>query len=151
MRAFSSSQAKKFMADLSPAHMTAKTKLRELRKLLLPISSQPHSSSSASTSPSKIPLDLPQKPSFSSSDRSLVGSWKAYLKWEEGNPLELGEGSTPSSNAAGSNQAGGGASSNTAALEKEREKERERATFISRVQGVYRKAAGKMRFFAEIW
>ncbi|KLO08580.1 Suf-domain-containing protein [Schizopora paradoxa] len=144
--------AKKFMADLSPAHMTAKTKLRELRKLVLPLASQTSSSSSSSSTPSRIPLDLPSKPIFSSSDRSLVGSWKAYLKWEEGNPLELGEGSVPSVNAAGATQTGGAnATSNSAVQERERERERERTTFISRVQGVYRKAVGKMRFFAEIW
>ncbi len=140
------------MADLSPAHMTAKTKLRELRKLLLPLSSQTNSTSTTGANQSRPPLDLPPKPTFSSSDRSLVGAWKAYLKWEEGNPLELGEGSSPASSGMASNQAGGmGQTSNTAALERERERERERATFIARVQGVYRKAAGKMRFFAEIW
>ena len=36
-------------------------------------------------------LVLPRVPSFSQNERALVGAWKAYLKWEEGNPLELEE------------------------------------------------------------
>jgi cleavage stimulation factor subunit 3 len=36
-------------------------------------------------------LVLPRVPTFSQNERALVGAWKAYLKWEEGNPLELDE------------------------------------------------------------
>jgi cleavage stimulation factor subunit 3 len=35
------------------------------------------------------PLVLPRVPTFSQNERALVGAWKAYLKWEENNPLEL--------------------------------------------------------------
>ena len=37
------------------------------------------------------PLVLPRVPTFSQNERALVGAWKAYLKWEESNPLELDE------------------------------------------------------------
>ena len=75
---FCSSQAKKFLADLNPAYMTAKSSLRDLRKhvsVLFPPT--PSSSSSRAT------LYLPTKQTFSNSERSLVNAWKAYLKWEE--------------------------------------------------------------------
>ncbi|KAK4688663.1 cleavage stimulation factor subunit 3, partial [Tremellales sp. Uapishka_1] len=65
--------AKKFLAERSPAYMTARTALRELRSLT---DSLPH------------PV-LPAHPSFTDSDRMLVAAWKAYLKWEEGNPLVI--------------------------------------------------------------
>lgn len=55
--------------------MTARTALRELRALT---DSLPH------------PV-LPPKPTFSDSDRQLVSGWKAYLKWEEGNPLVISD------------------------------------------------------------
>ena len=100
------------MTDLSPAHMTAKTQLRELRKhvsLLFP----PPPISTAS----RKPFQLPHKPSYNQADRALVGAWKQYLKWEESNPLEI----------------------------------EDKPTLISRLQGVYRKAVIRMRFFSEIW
>jgi cleavage stimulation factor subunit 3 len=34
---------------------------------------------------------LPPLPTFNASERTLVGKWKAYLKWEESNPLEIEE------------------------------------------------------------
>ena len=68
------SQAKKFLSELSPSYMTARSTLRELRKhlsVLLPPA--PHSGGG------RVPLLLPQKPTFSQADRALVGSWKTYL------------------------------------------------------------------------
>lgn len=62
---------------------------------------------------------LPRLPTFNPGERALVGAWKAYLKWEESNPLEI--------------------------------EDKDRATFITRMQGVYRKAVIRMRYFAEIW
>ncbi|KAK8869830.1 hypothetical protein IAR55_000398 [Kwoniella newhampshirensis] len=67
--------AKKFLAEHSPAYMTARTALRELRAL-------------TDSLPSPI---LPPKPMFSDSDRATVAAWKAYLKWEESNPLVIAE------------------------------------------------------------
>lgn len=55
--------------------MTARTALRELRSLTDVL---PH------------PI-IPPTPTFSDSDRQLVNSWKAYLKWEEGNPLVIAD------------------------------------------------------------
>ncbi|KAF9486847.1 hypothetical protein BDN71DRAFT_810027 [Pleurotus eryngii] len=76
--------AKKFMADLSPSHMQARTVLRQLQKHLGPLF-PPLAPSS------RCPLYLPSHPSFSPPDRALVGAWKAYLKWEGSNPLAIKE------------------------------------------------------------
>lgn len=34
---------------------------------------------------------LPRPPTFNSGDKSLIARWRQYLKWEEGNPLEIEE------------------------------------------------------------
>lgn len=73
------------MGDLSPAHMQARAVLRGMdkhMKILFP----PQSSHDGQS-----PLVLPRVPTFSQNERALVGAWKAYLKWEESNPLELDE------------------------------------------------------------
>lgn len=68
-------KAKKFLAEKSPAYMTARTALRDLRNLT-----------------DKLPNPiLPPHPNFSDEDRRVVAHWKAYLKWEEGNPLVINE------------------------------------------------------------
>jgi len=100
--------AKKFMADLSPAHMQARTVLRQLMNHVGPLY--------ATTSQE---MYLPSLPKFDASERALVGKWKAYLKWEESNPLEL--------------------------------EESQKATLFTRIQGVYRKALIRMRYYTEIW
>lgn len=69
-------QAKKFLAERSPAYMTARTALRELRLL-----------TDALPRPA-----MPPHPTFSAQDRAIVASWRAYLKWEEGNPLVIEDG-----------------------------------------------------------
>lgn len=92
--------------------MQARTKLRELRKYLSPLIPP-----SASHQNGRAPLNLPKKPTYNAPDRALVGLWKQYLKWEEGNPLEI----------------------------------EDKSAFIVRMQGVYRKAVVRMRFFSEIW
>lgn len=66
-------QAKKFLAEKSPAYMTARTALRELR-------------SQTDSLPRTV---LPPRPNFSDADRQMVNAWKGYLKWEEGNPLVI--------------------------------------------------------------
>lgn len=73
------------MGDLSPAHMQARAVLRGMdkhMKILFP-SQQSHNGQTS--------LVLPRVPTFSQNERALVGAWKAYLKWEENNPLELDE------------------------------------------------------------
>ncbi|TFK53338.1 Suf-domain-containing protein [Heliocybe sulcata] len=105
---------KKFILDLSPSNVQARTVYRQLQRhvaLLFPPAppskdGRPH-------------LYLPSPPTFTPPERALVGQWKAYLKWEESNPLDI--------------------------------EEKDKATFIQRVQMVYRKAVIRMRFFAEIW
>ncbi|THU98597.1 Suf-domain-containing protein [Dendrothele bispora CBS 962.96] len=81
--------AKKFMSDLSPAYMQARAVLRELNK------HTPHLFPPASaTSPQPGQLfdhHLPTPPSFTMSERQHVGRWKAYLKYEESNPLMMEE------------------------------------------------------------
>ncbi|KAF9460965.1 hypothetical protein BDZ94DRAFT_1238063 [Collybia nuda] len=79
--------AKKFMADLSPAHMQARTTLRQLTN---------HLSTLYPPTPPVPPggrpdIYLPSLPTFNASERTLIGKWKAYLKWEESNPLEIEE------------------------------------------------------------
>ena len=34
---------------------------------------------------------LPRFPTFNQGDKSIVARWRLYLKWEEGNPLEIEE------------------------------------------------------------
>ncbi|TFY78801.1 hypothetical protein EWM64_g5207 [Hericium alpestre] len=106
--------AKKFMNDLSPSYMQARTVLRQLQRHLGPLFPPPPPSSSL-----RPPLYLPHLPTFNAAERALVGAWKNYLRWEESNPLEI--------------------------------EDKDKATFIARVQGVYRKAVVRMRFFGEIW
>jgi cleavage stimulation factor subunit 3 len=102
------------MGDLSPAHMQARTVLRQLEihlRTLFPPSPQVANGRPA--------MHLPRLPTFNPGERALVGAWKAYLKWEESNPLEI--------------------------------EDKDRPTFLTRMQGVYRKAVIRMRYFAEIW
>lgn len=102
------------MADLTPSYMQARTVLRQLQKhMSYPLFPNPSQSSS-----SRPVLFLPA-PTFDHKDRPFAGAWKAYLKWEESNPLEL--------------------------------EEKDKATLITRIQGVYRKAVIRMRFYSEIW
>ncbi|KAJ7226640.1 hypothetical protein B0H12DRAFT_1148987 [Mycena haematopus] len=100
--------AKKFMSELSPAHMQARTVLRQLNIHLQGLGNNNTNG-----------ISLPAPATFSAQERQLIGRWKAYLKWEEGNPLEI--------------------------------EEKDRATFISRVEKVYRKAVIRMRYYPEIW
>lgn len=108
--------AKKFMADLSPAHMQARTTLRQLINHVSGLYPPPPAIPAPFNHPELL---LPSLPTFDAAERSLVGKWKAYLKWEESNPLEI--------------------------------EEKDRAVLISRIQGVYRKAVIRMRYYTEIW
>jgi cleavage stimulation factor subunit 3 len=74
------------MADLSPSYMQARTVLRQLQRHIGPLFPPAPASST-----SRPPLYLPALPTFNAAERALVGAWKNYLKWEEGNPLELEE------------------------------------------------------------
>ena len=100
--------AKQIMADLSPAHMQARNVLRQLIKHVDPLYATDSSE-----------MYLPSLPRFDAVERTLVGKWKVYLKWEESNPLGL----------TGSQE----------------------VTLITRIQGVYRKALIRMRYYTEIW
>ncbi|EJD42466.1 Suf-domain-containing protein [Auricularia subglabra TFB-10046 SS5] len=74
--------AKKFMADLSPSYMQARTVLREMRLRLSALNQQ-----TSSFSPARF--NLPQPLTYTSQERQLLNGWKTYLLWEEGNPLEM--------------------------------------------------------------
>ncbi|KAL1702972.1 hypothetical protein EV121DRAFT_261552 [Schizophyllum commune] len=74
--------AKKFIADLNPAYMQARATLRKLKELTQGLF--PHSTS-------REDMTLPMPPTFSNADLSLIGRWRAYLKWEMDNPLEIEE------------------------------------------------------------
>ncbi|TIA80085.1 hypothetical protein E3P98_02868 [Wallemia ichthyophaga] len=70
--------AKKFLADKSPAYMTARSALREMRSLV-----------DAPVNLFHMDGTLARRPSWTERERQVVGAWKRYLAWEEGNPLEL--------------------------------------------------------------
>ncbi len=84
--------AKKFMTDLSPSHMQARTTLRQLINHVATLY-PPSFNNSYPPLPdgSNTDIFLPLSPSFDQTERALAGKWKAYLKWEEGNPLEIEE------------------------------------------------------------
>lgn len=63
------------MAERSPAYMTARGALRELKSMTEGLS---------------FPI-VTTKPTWSDSDRASVAAWKKYLKYEEGNPLVYNE------------------------------------------------------------
>jgi hypothetical protein len=65
--------AKKYLAERSPAYMSARTALREMKQLTDGLEKS----------------IIPPMPKFSDSDRAAVTKWKAYIKWEEGNPLVI--------------------------------------------------------------
>ncbi|KAJ2911679.1 hypothetical protein MD484_g8737, partial [Candolleomyces efflorescens] len=69
--------AKRLMADLIPSYTKARTALRPLTNHLHALY------------PPSQGLFLPSLPTFDATERNLVGKWKAYLKWEESNPLGL--------------------------------------------------------------
>jgi cleavage stimulation factor subunit 3 len=75
----SSEQANTFMAELSPSYMHTRTILGQLKTHLYAL--YPLAPPSSST------LYLPAKPTFTNEERTLVGRWKAYLRFEESNPL----------------------------------------------------------------
>ncbi|KAJ3496355.1 hypothetical protein NLJ89_g10496 [Agrocybe chaxingu] len=70
--------AKKFMYDLCPAQIRARTVLQQLKTHLGPLNA---------SNPRQ--LYLPLLPKFDTSERTLVSKWKAYLRWEESNPLGI--------------------------------------------------------------
>ncbi|KAJ3774932.1 Suf-domain-containing protein [Lentinula raphanica] len=79
--------AKKFMSELSPAYMQARSVGRDLTKHVAAL----YPSEAPLAANSKPELSLPSVPTFTLSERQLVGKWKAYLKWEESNPLMIEE------------------------------------------------------------
>ncbi|KAJ1309611.1 hypothetical protein OPQ81_006383 [Rhizoctonia solani] len=81
--------AKKFLADLSPSYMTARTALRELRRLLDPLEEKGAAPPRDPAIPAPPDFNLPTPPTWTESDRAAVQGWKAYVKWEESNPLDL--------------------------------------------------------------
>lgn len=79
--------AKKFMSELSPAYIQARSVGRDLTKHVAAL----YPSEAPLAANSKPELSLPTVPSFTIPERQLVGKWKAYLKWEESNPLMIEE------------------------------------------------------------
>ncbi|KZP00685.1 Suf-domain-containing protein [Calocera viscosa TUFC12733] len=71
--------AKRFLEQYSPAYITARASMKTLRQLLEPI-----------TRP--LPHGLPVRPTWSEQDKKYAREWKAYLMWEESNPLDLDDG-----------------------------------------------------------
>ncbi|ORY53977.1 hypothetical protein BCR35DRAFT_310473 [Leucosporidium creatinivorum] len=65
--------AKKFVGELSPAYMTARKVLRELRALYDGLAEP----------------DLPFRPNWEEGDREALELWRKYLAYEESNPLDI--------------------------------------------------------------
>ncbi|EJU00881.1 Suf-domain-containing protein [Dacryopinax primogenitus] len=68
--------AKRFLEQYSPAYITARSSMKTLRQLLDPI-----------TRP--LANGLPLRPTWTEQDKKYAMDWKAYLMWEESNPLDL--------------------------------------------------------------
>lgn len=69
--------------------MTARTSLRDLRRLMDPLMI-PTIKLPSGTAAASLPLSLPFRPTWiGDADRNLCHVWKTYLKWEESNPLEV--------------------------------------------------------------
>ncbi|EKM58947.1 uncharacterized protein PHACADRAFT_249079 [Phanerochaete carnosa HHB-10118-sp] len=77
--------AKKLISDATPAHMQARTVLNTLQEHLIVLFPPPPPSKHRSS------IWLPRVPTFAAGEKALVARWRAYLKWEESNPLEIEE------------------------------------------------------------
>lgn len=101
--------------------MTARSALREMRHLVdhlhRPLLPRLPAWVTTATAPPPTASDL-------SRDRERLEAWKAYLQWEESDPLELGEGE----GAPGTNE-----------------------VLRKRIEVAYAKATMHMRFNSEIW
>lgn len=70
----------------------------------------------------RVPFNLPTPPTFILGEKNLRNRWLHYLDWEESNPLMLD---------IQTKEGGKG--------------------YVSRIKGIYKNAAVKMRFYSEIW
>lgn len=77
--------AKKFLAERSAAYMTARSILREMRGLVDPLHRP-----LLPRVPAWVAADQPL-PADVTRDRERLQGWKAYLEWEESDPLDLTE------------------------------------------------------------
>lgn len=66
--------------------MQARTVLHQLQEHLTVLFPPPPPPKGA-----RAAIWLPRPPTFNGGDKALVGRWRMYLKWEEGNPLEIEE------------------------------------------------------------
>ncbi|KAF8581991.1 Suf-domain-containing protein [Ramaria rubella] len=80
--------ARKFVQDLSKAYMTAKEVLKTLRSHLAILFPPPANVSATGRKPFNLPE--PTSP-HSEGHRMLAKSWRAFLQWEEKNPLSIEE------------------------------------------------------------
>ena len=79
------SQARGILQQWTAAHMTARTRLRELREKLKPLQlPEP-----TPVHGQRLYFELPAPPVFLISEKSLRDNWLHYLSWEEKNPLEF--------------------------------------------------------------
>ncbi|CEH18866.1 suf-domain-containing protein [Ceraceosorus bombacis] len=116
--------AKKFLAERSPAYMTARSALKEMRSLteILHRPILPRVPTWAQSALQRLQQGsdagaIAIRSRAAQRERGQAESWKRYLKWEESNPLEL----------------------------------EDLTTLHTRIIMAYRKATMHMRFFAEIW
>ncbi|KAJ1958397.1 mRNA 3'-end-processing protein rna14 [Linderina pennispora] len=71
--------AKRYLSELSPTYMTARTAMREMSKFF---DEMQH------TAPVH---NLPKQPEWTQPEITYLEAWKRYLKWEISNPLRLTE------------------------------------------------------------
>lgn len=83
--AINKTTATKFMSDLSPARTQARLVLRQLKSHVEPLGNFVNSLSSILNNP----ISLPSPSAVKQEARKILPVWKTYLRWEEGNPLEL--------------------------------------------------------------
>ncbi|EMD30950.1 hypothetical protein CERSUDRAFT_60698, partial [Gelatoporia subvermispora B] len=88
--AFESAQnkytAKEFLSDLQEGHTRARATLAQLQEHLAAL--RPSSPPSKQARPR---IRLPRQQPFNADERAFAAHWRAYLKWEESNPLGLEE------------------------------------------------------------
>ncbi|CDR98690.1 related to RNA14-component of pre-mRNA 3`-end processing factor CF I [Sporisorium scitamineum] len=85
--------AKKFLAERSPAYMTARRVLRDLKAYTDPLA-KPLLPRVPIWTSSALPGDAGQDPAQWQRERQQVEAWTEYLKWEESNPLLLEDSAT---------------------------------------------------------
>lgn len=83
-------QAKKFLAERSPAYMTARSALKEMQGMTSNLHRPPLPRVPVWAQSAAALLQAPSaNAALAARERGYADAWKLYLQWEESNPLEL--------------------------------------------------------------